>query len=169
MRKEDGLTPAQAEFERALAGLQPMGTSIDRDALLYRAGYAAGHRRNRAWQGLAAMLAVGLTASLTMQGLASGSRGGMQTTDKDAGPQGVIFATAEPRTEYRYAGSGGSYLTLRNEVLEKGLAALPCPVSSSSSQEPPLTIEGLLGRGPRSAGAAGTSSDDGFSNPGGRS
>jgi hypothetical protein len=169
MREEDGLTPAEREFERALAGLQPAGTSIDRDALLYRAGYAAAGRRSRTWQALAAMMTVGLAASLAMQGLASGSREEMQTTDKPTAPHGVIFTTAEPRTVHRYTGGTSNYLMLRNEVLEKGLAALPCPVSSSSSQEPPLTIEGFLGRGPRSAGAAGTFSDDGFVIPGGRS
>lgn len=171
MRKEDELTPAEAEFEATLAGLQPAGASINRDQLMYQAGYKAGRRRNRFWQGATALLAVGLAASLAMQGLLHREQGSLQAHNPSPTPHQAVFAENDGLPEHTqdlYSTSTSNYIALRNAVLEKGLAALPCPETGSTSDDPPLTIESFLGRGSRSARAAKVFSDDVLV-PGGRS
>jgi hypothetical protein len=144
MRKEDGLTPAEREFEEVLAGLQPAGTSIDRDALMYQAGYAAASRRSWPWQGLAALLAVGLAASLAVQGLGrSGAAAQEPRYASEADRVRAVLAVTDPKSEEEM--TQAKYFLLREEVLEKGLAALPEPAARKSNQEPRLTLEELLG------------------------
>ncbi len=140
MRKEDGLTPAETEFEAALAGLQPAGTAIDRDALMYRAGVQAGCRHNRPWQIASMLLGAALAASLAAQVLPRDSGQSPQITDSaDRVRQALagISKVDQPAESH--------YFNLRREILEKGLAALPEPAADKSGRQPPLTLRELLG------------------------
>jgi hypothetical protein len=147
MQNEESLTPAEREFEAALSGLRPAGVSIDRDALMYRAGYAAARRRSRPWQAVAALLAAALAGSLAMQALPSGhGPAGQYAT----GPNGVQIATvgAVPVPDLPMGGPAvpePRYLVLRDEVLERGLASLPEGDGERTSQTQPLTLQELLG------------------------
>jgi hypothetical protein len=135
MRKEEGLTPAEAELEAALAGLQPAGTSIDRDQLMYRTGYAAGNRRSRVWQGTTMLLAVGLAASLVVQGFTRHGGPDVQIATGPAHVQPLPTLAELSLTDREPASPKPSYLLLRNEVQERGMAALPCGNSAA-----PLTF-----------------------------
>lgn len=147
MREEEGLTPAEREFEAALAGLQPTGASIDRDQMMYRAGYAAGNRRSRIWQGATVVLAIAFAGTLAMRTLVSTPDAYRQMANSPSSTQRMMVVVDDARTDTPRSAGTCSYLTLRNEVLEKGLVALPSPRTGSTSDEPPLTIESLLGRG----------------------
>ncbi|MHC4444545.1 MAG: hypothetical protein ACYTF1_18215 [Planctomycetota bacterium] len=67
MQKQEGLTPAEQELENALGRLRPAEVSIDRDRMMFRAGQRSIRRGMRVWQGVAAILVVGLGLSLAGQ------------------------------------------------------------------------------------------------------
>jgi hypothetical protein len=93
---------------------------------------------------LAALLAVGLAASLAMQGLGrSGAAEQEPRFASGADRVRAVLAVTDPESEEEMAQA--RYFVLRQEVLEKGLAALPEPAAYRPSKEPRLTLEELLG------------------------
>lgn len=147
MREEERLTPAEAEFEATLRGLQPAGAAINRDQMMYRAGCAAGNRRKRMWQGATVILAAAFAGTLVVRAFMSAPDVGRQIANSPSSSHQMMVVVDSTRTDVVGSAGKGSYLTLRNAVLEKGLAALPSPPAGAVSDEPPLTIESLLGRG----------------------
>ena len=98
---EESLTPAERELAGALGALRPARTEIDRDRLMFDAGYAAGaaaeraatRRRVWAWRGAAAaMLAV--SASL---GVILAMREGGPALVADQGGPGLPAVPADRR------------------------------------------------------------------------
>jgi hypothetical protein len=133
-----------------LAGLQPAGGSINRDELMYRTGYAAARRHGRTWQGMAALLAVALAGSLAMQGLGRQGNPGVQVAKGPAVVQSVLLATGPGDPERGPAVGEPNYLILRNEVLEKGMAALPqSDLGGQTALPRQLTLQEVLGEPPR--------------------
>lgn len=151
MREEEGLTPAEREFEQALAGLQPAGAAIDRDQLLYRAGYAAGSRKAGPWKAMAALLTIGLATSLVARGLTNRSPD-VQIARRSVGVQPLPVTARQDSPAAEPAGPQPRYLLLRNEVLEKGMAALPQGDFSGQTALPRQpTLQDPLGESPEPA------------------
>jgi hypothetical protein len=147
MREEERLTSAEREFEEALAGLQPAGVSVSRDAVMYKAGYAAGARRARAWQG-ATLLGVAAMAVLLVSHMPLSMRQGAdQIVGATVVPSQPVtvpsYDAVSVASDDRREPSEHNYIALRNEVLRYGLAALP-ESSAGTRQEAPLTIKSLL-------------------------
>jgi len=146
MNDKNQLSPAQRELEQALSGLQPMGTSIDRDRLMFLAGRRS-VRRGYFWPGLTTVFAAAFVVSLAMQ-LPSGH---IQYA-KHPGLEGkpitltVSESIAGDRETRSPSSSRPNYLDLRDKVLARGLDALPTinrfPETAENS---PMTLQRLLG------------------------
>ena len=150
MQDENGLTPAERDLESALGGLRPVAASIDRDQLMFRAGRASMQRRGRAWQSAAAVLAVGLCLSLAFR------PAGRRVVPVAGVPVEPSPTVVGPELAWLPADMAwaqqGSYIRVRDDVMEHGLDALPSPSGRSGPAEPPLTVQGMLGGPSREAG-----------------
>ncbi|UCD28327.1 MAG: hypothetical protein JSV03_14775 [Planctomycetota bacterium] len=67
MQNTEGLTPAERELQEAFGRLKLADVSMDYEQLIFRAGQQSMWRGMRVWQGLAAILVVGLGLSLASQ------------------------------------------------------------------------------------------------------
>jgi len=149
MSDEGTLTPTERQLEAALGALAPAASGIDRDALMFRAGRASARRGMYGWRAGTLVLAAALTCSLVTR-----PRPGAQPrvvervvrveVEKPAPspPRAPVVGQALP-FGLRWAGNA-RYLKLRNEVLERGLSALPEP-DPSAPAGPRETLEQLLG------------------------
>jgi hypothetical protein len=138
MQEENELTPPQRELAAALAGLRPKAAGIDRNRLMFRAGQASMRKRQYAWQGLAAGLAVCLASLLWLRqaqnvAVAPTPQGARMTLQLPA-----VHNESEPREA-----ATGEYLHLRDAVLAKGLDALPTPAFAGPA-EPSQTLRSML-------------------------
>jgi hypothetical protein len=126
MQEQESLTPADNELISALGDLRPSGGAIDRDRLMFQAGRASMRSRRWMWQGTTLVLAVALGISLMLN---------MQTPQRQ-NPVAIQIAevqtfTPEPiamdeyEDEYQPRPGDGAFLKLRNDVLSKGVDALP--------------------------------------------
>lgn len=71
MQDEQPLNPAEQELEAALRELRPAAAQIDRDAVLFKAGYQSAIRQMRLWQSAAGTLAASLLISLLLPAIYS--------------------------------------------------------------------------------------------------
>jgi hypothetical protein len=131
-------------LEAALASLRPAKTA-DRDALMYRAGEAAGRRSTRWWRTAAVAACVAALAAATAA--AVGGR-----ASQPGAVERIVYVEVEPDAPARRRGSGRAaegrpvragassrgpgavdelsefaYFRVRREVLRRGLDALPTP------------------------------------------
>lgn len=135
MQNEKGLTPAQRELENALGQLHPVTTG-NRDVLLFRAGVTAARRQRRTWQGVSGILVLMLAFAL------------LYRADTEQSPMDEYIAFDQ---QYQLSPIGsdngprdGSYLRLRDKILEVGLDALPQRGGSSGASEPPMTRREMM-------------------------
>ena len=141
MQDRENLTAADEELTEALGSLRPMRASGDRDRLMFRAGQVSVRRGRRVWQGLTVLATVALCVSLLVhsQGPESGKTVRVIAENPPVAPL-MIEWSSEP-----FVVGDGAYLKLRNEVLEKGIDALPEPAVSVANGEDQDWRE-LLGR-----------------------
>ncbi|MHC4627414.1 MAG: hypothetical protein ACYTDV_10580, partial [Planctomycetota bacterium] len=66
MHEEEGLTPAEHELESALGRLKPAANTLNRDALMFKAGLAAAGGR-RPWQMFSGVLTLLLLCSILIR------------------------------------------------------------------------------------------------------
>jgi len=120
MYEEEGLTPAERELESALGQLKPAPNLLNRDELMFSAGIAAAGKK-RPWQMLSGALTILLLCSVLVRIDLNGAG------ELSSPPNSAQFQVA--RTSHRpvQVESGGSleYVTLRRNVVERGLDALP--------------------------------------------
>ncbi|MHC4120183.1 MAG: hypothetical protein ACYSWO_22040 [Planctomycetota bacterium] len=120
MYKEEGLTPAEKALECALGQLKPAADRLNRDELMFNAGRAAASGKGP-WQMLSGVLTVLLLSSVLIQ------IGSNEPAEQPSVP--VIAQYEMPQAPSRSVQfeSGGSleYVTLRRDVVERGLDALP--------------------------------------------
>jgi len=131
MSNEEQLTPAEAELAHALGGLRPAG-GMDRDRVLFRAGAASARRTGRLGVGLAAALAAALAVSLAVRPKARVIERVVTVPAPPAAPATAATWPAGPSVWTLTTGDGkGAYLALRDQVLTKGLDALPAPAPAA--------------------------------------
>lgn len=120
--EEQPMTSGERELEMSLKRLQPSASEIDPLAMAFAAGRRAGRRSLLGWRIAAVVLALGFT-TVSIQRFSSPSH----TTDRSVAWQ----APPEDRPPIRLAEL--SYARMNNEVLQNGIAALPSPHWSGSS------------------------------------
>jgi hypothetical protein len=135
MHELPSLNPVERELESRLGGLSPTRHRINRDALMFRAGQAAGQRATRRWRAATVtsltMLMLGLVATLPWQARQNGG----VSANLGAEPSTIPASTpadrspARPRTPVAVLAMAPSaaaeYLRLREAVLVQGVDALP--------------------------------------------
>ena len=129
--------PEMIALESALTELAPRPAGINRDQLMFQAGKRAG-RRNR-WALPCASAVIASTATLLIVLVYHPQP---QFVDMPAPPAGVTVRDQLVGADdgWRERAEG---LRLRNEVLERGIDALPRP-SLPDERDPPLTIDSLF-------------------------
>ena len=160
MQDLPSLSPNERELEARLGRLHPASPAIRRDALMFRAGQAAGQRLARRWRvATTTLLACGLVAGWprpafrngadTRQRLVSATTSSPPapavTHPAPAGTLPVVASVPLPRRAVAH------YLLLREQVVREGLEALP------SVRWAPLPEAALMTAGawrPRGAEAA---------------
>jgi hypothetical protein len=117
---EEGLTPAEQELESVLGQLKPAPNMLNRDELMFNAGIAAAGRK-RPWQMLSGVLTILLLGSVLVQ---VGLNGGGELSSPPITAQHETAQTLNRSVQFESGGSLG-YVTLRRNVVERGLDALP--------------------------------------------
>ena len=130
--------PEMIALEAALTELTPRQAGINRDQLMFQAGKRAARRNPWALPCVSAVIA----STATMLIVLGFYHPQPQIVEKPAPPAGptVRDQLAVSDDGWRERAEG---LRLRNEVLERGIDALPRP-SFSEERDPPLTIDSLL-------------------------
>ena len=114
MQEQDGLNPADQEFEAALGSLAPTNVRVDAIAAAFAAGRRSGRRQLRIWQAAATLLLVGGSVWF-----AAGPHVGQMVTPV-AVPQ---FVSRPMRTTEPF--SNQSIAALQAVVNAHGLQAIP--------------------------------------------
>jgi hypothetical protein len=119
-----GFEPAD-ETERSLADalreLQPAPMDVPPERIWYRAGVAAGRRQVNAWRAIAAGAVILAGASLRFPISAPPAIEPFRQIAREPKTPVVVAAEAGPDDTTEST----SYLVLRNDLVEKGLDALP--------------------------------------------
>jgi hypothetical protein len=128
MHQEQGLNPALKEVESLLGQARPSRAGLDRDVLLFRLGLASA-RPSRIWQTLSGVLALLLLCAV----LARPS----PETSKSMNPRTYVQGFQVPAPEQAAEALGQmAYLRVRQQVLSKGLDALPKDPGAGKRNEP---------------------------------
>ncbi len=144
MSEEFELSPANQELEKALGGLKPAATHLDRDRLMFRAGQFSARRQPVFWPALSGALAILLAISWSIQ-VPPNSR-----TPEKSGTLEVQFDARKIRPAERPSASNpwvashgesapginfkmNGYLELLDGVLRRGLDGLPRERSGNHS------------------------------------
>lgn len=151
MQNEESLTPAERELEAALQGLLPAGPAIDRDRLMFLAGQRSARRRQHAWQGVAAVFAVALAASMAVRPAPKPSDRFVALTGGSAGSgPSDVSPTAERSPAARVQDDEAEYVRLRDKVLVRGVEAMPTEtIWSAAMTAPSPGSERLLDTSPQ--------------------
>jgi hypothetical protein len=130
--------PEMIALEAALTELAPRQAGINRDQLMFQAGRRAARRNRWAMPCASAVIASAATLLIVL----GSYHPQPQFVDT---PAPAVVPT--PRDQLAGADDGwlerAEGLRLRNEVLERGIDALPRP-SLSEERDPPLTIDSLF-------------------------
>jgi hypothetical protein len=138
---EQSMSGELASFESALRRLSPATARIDRDQLMFRAGCASAARSKRIprWLWPAATAAMTLVSATLAVLLAQGDREppgrGQRPVDvatTPASPRAPSSDDAEQTVEYPPL-SQVAYFSLRETVLDRGVDAIPGPMSEANS------------------------------------
>ncbi len=120
MQNQENLSPAEKALESALGQLKPAADRMNRDELMFNAGRASAGRKGP-WQTLSGVLTVLLLSSVLIRPDSNQSR------QLASAPNPAAFEVARAVDRPVRAESNGSleYVTLRQNVVERGLDALP--------------------------------------------
>jgi hypothetical protein len=136
--------PELAELETALAALRPAPPALDRDRLMFRAGLASARRGRWLWTGTTAALALvaaGLGTALVLRPAPPTiERTVYVEKPEPPSPQAVESIPADSASSRAVE----RYFRFRDELLSRGLDALPEPPAGPPA-ESPEGIEKSLG------------------------
>jgi hypothetical protein len=130
--------PEMTALEAALTELAPRPAGLNRDQLMFQAGRRASRRYRWALPCASAVIASTVTLLIVL-GFYHPQPQIVEVPAPTVGPK-VRDLQAGADDGWRERAEG---LRLRNEVLERGIDALPRP-SLSEERDPPLTIDSLL-------------------------
>jgi len=108
--EEPNLTPAERELADAMSRLNLARAGLDPLAVAYDAGRASGRRALVKWKAAAAVLLLGL--------------GGALVLPRQSAPAPVIVTVNDPPVT-PHDTQLASYFSIRNNVLARGISALP--------------------------------------------
>ena len=137
MQEHEELNPAQRELEKALGSLKAAPPQIDRDAVMYRAGLVVGRRSCRRYATAATLVAAALGVTLAaMHASQPKVVERIVYVPEDAGaPTAARTVEPWPMPDSTPDYGRGEYLRLRQEVLAKGLSALPASSHGGGTNE----------------------------------
>lgn len=129
MQNEESLNPAEQALESALGQLRPAANRLNRDELMFKAGLAAAGAK-RPWQMLSGILTVLLIGSILIRPGSNGSG------ESQPAPGSAEYDVARVFDSPAEVWSDGSleYVTLRQNVVERGLDGLPSRRSAGPSE-----------------------------------
>jgi len=130
MQNKEDLNPGQKALESALGQLKPAASRLSRDKLMFNAGRASVGRK-APWQMLSGVLTVLLIGSVLIRPESNVSH------ELAAPVEPTRFEVAKDLDQPSQAETGGSleYVTLRRDVIERGLDALPLQRSLTGSEQ----------------------------------
>ena len=173
MQEQSPLNPPEQELEAALIRLQPALPGIDRNMLLYQAGYRAAVHRMRWWMtstsAMAAILLIAMfvhlpagvapidtTARFDIEHRSASSRPHIPQTFAQDAPRsgwfvlaGQFLSSADDKAES--AEQAETYVSVRQAVLEHGASALPA-VENGQRPMNRIVLRRMLGLRPEEAG-----------------
>jgi hypothetical protein len=116
-------TPELSELEAALGGLSPRPASVDRDALLYRAGRAAGARPWRRATAISTLFALALAGVLVTRPVVERP----VPVPAPTAPDVDSLTSPDVESVPSHGGREGPslYLQMQEQVLSRGLDGLP--------------------------------------------
>jgi len=157
MQDEKPIDGANGEVERALTSLRPRSSSIDRDRLLFSAGFHSAHRKIWIWRSAAGSLAAMLLVSVFIRPQAPsvqtipnrGSSNGVfvNTTQKSGAPASAPIEMARNRwmeilgslgKDPSDAPAPSTFIAVRRAMLDRNTVNLPIP--AGNEQQPPLRL-----------------------------
>jgi len=139
MQNENKLTSVQQEMQSALGSLQPSRAGIDRDELMFNAGLSVGSSKKRPWQVLSVVVTLMLACSVVLHTnlwTAGKAQQNWQYTQQET----PTITIAKWDSNHK----AGSYIQLRNKVLDDGIDALGQDYSSGRYSDPPMSRKELL-------------------------
>jgi len=128
MYNENKLTPAQRELESALSQISPTQDVLNHELFLFRAGRASAGTK-RAWQVLSGVLTALLLCSVLI-------RPEVSVSSRDSSPAHLMALQEAPSVDHsrpNVSPDASVYLTLRQNVVRRGLNALPSASGMGSS------------------------------------
>jgi hypothetical protein len=149
MQEDDKrLDGAEREVVAALSSLRPKPPQIDRDRLMFDAGYRSAYRKLWLWRGAAGSLAAMLLISVFIRPelpaitpTVGGGSGRLAVQTKPAAPSNPPLERVDHHvleliwslgTQPYQSPRSQNYLSVRQAVLESGLSALPAPAGDES-------------------------------------
>lgn len=130
MQNKEDLNPAEKALESALGQLKPAAGTPSRDELMFNAG-RANVGRKAPWQMLSGVLTILLIGSVL-------TRPGLNERPELAAPvEPARYEVAQAVDQPVRVETGGSleYVTLRRQVVERGLDALPLQRSLTGGEQ----------------------------------
>lgn len=123
------LTPAERELEAAMSRLRPAGSTLDPLQVAFDAGKASAARSLRTWRIASVALLFGVIGALVFPA---------------QDPRDVELVRSAPaQMQGAHDMQLASYLSLRNDVLERGVSVLP-DVTPASRGAVPIRAGGSL-------------------------
>ena len=130
---EPQLTRSERELESMLASLKPAAPSFTEAEIAFEAGRRAGRMQLLRWRAAAAILVAALGLSILARPAPRTSERAVVTQDSSRAAQPHAAAVDDRQPYATLSTSPGSYLNLRQLVIERGVDALPTPSASTPS------------------------------------
>ncbi len=131
MQNKNRLTPAQQELESVLSQISPAQDALNLELFMYRTGRASAGTK-RPWQMLSAVLTVLLLCSVLI-------RPDLDVSQRESSPAHLVVFQETASVDHSRPSESPeafAYLTLRQNVVRRGLNALPSESGMGSSAQP---------------------------------
>jgi hypothetical protein len=130
----ESLTPGEREVQAALSKLRPLSRSnLDAVAVAFDAGQRSGRRSLATWRAAAAMLLIALSVNVLMR------FGNADVPTSTPTPTPIARASpAAAASDEAVKTELATYYALRNDVIARGVAALPDSAGGSTVRPMPI-------------------------------
>jgi hypothetical protein len=147
MQEQERLSDEERQVHELLQKLRPVHSRFSAFEVLLETERRRSSRQLWEWRGIAACLALGLSAALLLRPNTSATRPDAQYTRADQRPASSMQEPTPPPILNVDTTSltGSGYVASRNRVLLLGLSSLPAPAPSAALQAPSTPHAGSLG------------------------